>query len=217
MSSLGGLLDVRPLRTSAAFRRLWISTSCSTLGHQLAVIAVLVQVWDLTDSSVAVGALGLAQAVPMVVFGLVGGALADVVDRRRLVLATTVGQVFVAAAMAAQALAGVDSFGLVLALVATQCAFAGLGAAARRTLMVALLPDTQLSAGLALSNLSFQVAMLVGPALGGVVTGVWGPGICYAADAGSLVIDAYGVLRLPTVRPSSTRERPGPKAIGRDD
>lgn len=213
MTLAAGLLDVRPLRSSSAFRRLWVSTSCATLGHQLAVVAVLAQVWNLTGSSVAVGAIGLAQAVPMVVCGLLGGALADGFDRRGLVLVTTAGQVLAAVGMAVQAFAGVGSFALVLALVATQCAFAGVGAAARKTFVVTLLPASQVGAGLALSNLSFQAAMLAGPALGGLVTAAWGPGACYTADAASLGIAAYGVLRLPPMRPANDGERPGPRAI----
>lgn len=91
MSLLDGLVDARPLRSSPAFRPLWVGNGLSALGGQLAVVAVLYQVWELTGSPVAVGAVGLAQAVPMVVFGLVGGSLADAVDRRRLVLLTTTG------------------------------------------------------------------------------------------------------------------------------
>lgn len=210
MSVLDRVLDVRPLRTSPAFRRLWVSTSFSSFGFQLAVVAVLAQSWDLTGDPVAVGAVGLAQALPMVVGGLVGGVLADALDRRRLVLATTAGQVLGAAGLAAQAFAQLGSFSLLLALVGLQSACAALGAPARRTFVVTLLPERQVGAGLALSNLSFQAAMLVGPALGGLVTGAWGPGACYAADATSLVIAAYGVLRLPAMRPSggTTRVRP---------
>ncbi|WP_024877027.1 MFS transporter [Saccharomonospora piscinae] len=207
------VLDVRPLRTSPAFRRLWLSTSCSTLGQQFALVAVLAQVWDLTESPVAVGALGLAQALPLVVFGLIGGTLADAVDRRRLVLVTTAGQMVAAAGLAAQALLGAGSVALVFGLVAVQFAFAGLGAAARKTFVVGLLPTEQVSAGLALSGLSFQAAMLAGPAVGGIVTAAWGPGACYAIDAVSLLVAAYGVSRLPSLRPKGTGERPGPRAL----
>ncbi len=209
MSVLERVLDVRPLRTSPAFRRLWVSTSFSTIGHQLAVVAVLAQSWKLTGDPVAVGAVGLAQALPMLVGGLVGGVFADALDRRGLVLATTAGQVVAAAGLAAQAFAQLGSFPLLLVLVGLQSGCAALGAPARRTFVVTLLPAQQVGAGLAWTNLSFQAAMLVGPALGGVVTAAWGSGACYAADAASLVIAAYGVLRLPSMRPAGeTRVRP---------
>lgn len=209
MSALDRVLDVRPLRTSPGFRRIWVSTTFASFGHQLALVAVLAQSWQLTGDPVAVGAVGLAQAVPMVAGGLVGGVLADVFDRRRLVLATTAGQIVAATGLAAQAFAHLGSFSLLLLLVGLQSGCASLGAAARRTFFAALLPEHQVSAGLALANISFQAAMLVGPALGGVVTAEWGPSACYAADAGCLLVAAYGVLRLPAMRPAGgTRVRP---------
>ncbi|MBB3662752.1 putative MFS family arabinose efflux permease [Prauserella sediminis] len=212
MSLRRALVDVRPLRTSADFRRLWISTSASMFGQQVAVVAVLAQAWALTGSSFAVGAVGLAQAVGMVVCGLVGGTLADAVDRRRLVLWTTVGQTVAAASLAAQAFAELRSFVLLLVLVGVQGALAGLGAPARRTLAVNLLPSGQLGAGLALSSLSFQVALLVGPALGGVVTAAWDPAGAYALDAAFLLVAACGLGGLPSIRPEGG-DRPGLRSI----
>lgn len=213
MSLLAALVDVRPLRESADFRRLWISTSASTLGQQVAVVAVLAQAWTLTGNSFAVGAVGLAQALGMVVCGLVGGALADAVDRRRLVLLTTIGQTVAATLLAAQAFAGLRSFALILALVGVQGALTGLGAPARRTLAVKLLSAGQLSAGLALSSLSFQAALLVGPAVGGMVTAASGPAGAYALDATFLLVAAYGLSRLPAIRPEGG-DRPGLRSIG---
>lgn len=213
MSLLDGLVDTRPLRSTPAFRRLWVGNTLSALGGQLAVVAVLYQVWELTGSPVAVGAVGLAQAVPMVVFGLVGGSLADAVDRRRLVLLTTTGQTASAGLLAAQALAGVGSLWVLLGLVSLHAGFGALGAPARRTFAVRLLPGNQVGAGIALANLSFQAAMLVGPAVAGVVTAVWGVGACYLLDALTFGAALYGVLRLPPMRPIGEPARPGIRAI----
>src|SRR3954469_10634902 len=87
----GLLLDLRPLRSSPAFRRLWIGTTASGLSGQVVTVAVLFQVWELSRSPAWVGAVGVAEALPLIVFGLFGGVLADAVDRRRLVLATSTG------------------------------------------------------------------------------------------------------------------------------
>lgn len=213
MSLLDGLVDLRPLRYSPAFRRLWVGHTLSGLGVQLTVVAVLYQMWELTGSAVAVGAVGLAQAVPMIVFGLVGGSLADAVDRRRLVLLTTAGQVLAAGLLAGQAVAGVGSLWVLLGLVALQAACGGLGAPARRTFVVRLLPADQVGAGIALTNLSFQAAMLVGPAVAGVVTARWGVGACYLLDGLTFVVALYAVLRLPSMRPLGEVARPGIRAI----
>jgi MFS family permease len=203
------LLDARPLRSSPPFRRLWLGSALSTVGGQLAVVAVLQQTWEVTASPVAVGAIGLAQAVPMIVFGLVGGALADAVDRRRLVLVTTLGQMVGAGLLAAQAFAGLGSLTVLLALVALQSAAGALGAPARRTFAARLLPADQVGAGLALFNLGFQVSMLVGPAIAGVVIAGWGVGACYAIDTLTFLAALYGVVRLPPLPPDGAVARPG--------
>jgi MFS family permease len=207
------LLDTRPLRSSAPFRRVWAGGVLSTMGGQLAVVAVLQQTWDLTASPVAVGAIGLAQAVPMIVFGIVGGTLADAVDRRCLVLVTTLGQMVVAGLLAAQAWVGLDSLAVLLALVALQSAGGALGGPARRTFAARLLPADQVGAGLALFNLGFQASMLVGPAIAGIVAARWGVGACYAVDTLTFLAALYGVVRLPALPPEGERARPGLRAV----
>jgi MFS family permease len=132
MSLQTGLIDLRPLAASAPYRRLWAGTALSGLGHQMMVVAVLFQVWELTGSPVWTGMIGLASAIPMIVFGTVGGALADAVDRRVLIRWTTLGQMLAAAALAAQATAQAHHLALILALVAVQSACSALGSPARR-------------------------------------------------------------------------------------
>jgi MFS family permease len=207
------LLDTRPLRSSAHFSRVWAGGVISTVGGQLAVVAVLLQTWELTASPVAVGAIGLAQAVPMVVFGMAGGALADAVDRRRLVLGTTLGQMAAAGLLAAQAFAGLGSLAVLLGLVALQSACGALGAPARRTFAARLLPADQVGAGLALFNLGFQVSMLVGPAIAGVLAAGGGVGACYAVDTLTFLAALYGVVRLPALPPDGAVARPGLSAV----
>ncbi|WP_086826992.1 MFS transporter [Allokutzneria sp. NRRL B-24872] len=206
-------IDVRPLRASPEFRRLWIGSTASVLGGQLTVVAVLTQVWQLTQSTVAVGAIGIANAVPMLVFGLIGGTLADTVDRRKLVLLTTIGQIVTAVLLAAQAFLGAQSLVVVLALVCLQGTFSGLGAPARRTFAARLLPEHLVRAGIALIHISFQASMLIGPALAGLITAQWGVATCYVIDAITFTIGLYGVVKLPSMRPEGS-SRPGVRAIG---
>ncbi|MER8072106.1 MFS transporter [Streptomyces sp. NPDC094034] len=195
------LLDTRPLRGSQPFRDLWIGTSVSQVGGQIANVAVLAQVWDLTGSPVGTGAIGLATGLPMVLFGLLGGTLADTVDRRAVVRATTAGQLLAAAALCAQALADNRNVLLLLALVAVGTSCSALGAPARRTFPVRLLPGDQVAAGLALTNVSFQAAMLAGPAMAGLIIARWDLSAAYAAQAGAMVVSLLAVIRLPVMRP----------------
>jgi MFS family permease len=202
MTVRAALLDVGPLRTSPSFRRLWIGTTTAGLAGQVATVAVLFQVWELTHSAAWVGAIGGATAVPTIVLGLAGGVLSDAVDRRRLVLGTSVGSALGAGALALQAAAGAGSLALVLALVVVQTACQALGAPARRTFVARLLPRGQVPSGVALNHVSFQAAMLVGPALGGLVLAGWGLTACYAVEAAGVAVGLYGVARLPAMRPA---------------
>ncbi|MFD5747328.1 MFS transporter [Streptomyces sp. NPDC127033] len=194
-------LDTRPLRASRPFRDLWIGSVASQLGGQAATMAVLAQVWDLTGSPVGTGVIGLATGLPTVLFGLLGGTLADTVDRRTVVRATSVGQLLAAAGLCAQALADNRNVVLLLGLVALGTACGALGAPARRTFPVRLLPADQVAAGLALTNVSFQAAMLAGPALAGLVIARWGLPAAYAAHALAVAVAALLVIRLPAMRP----------------
>ncbi|WP_251838091.1 MFS transporter [Oceanitalea stevensii] len=207
------LLDVRPLRVSPAYRRLWLGTSLSAVGGQIASVAVLFQVWEMTHSPVWTGAVGLARAVPLVLLGLVGGALADSVDRRVLVRWTMLAQLVAALGLAAQALLRVDSLGLLLLLVATQAGFGALGAPAQRTFPVRLLGRELVAAGIALQHLSFQAAMLVGPALAGVVLGQWGLTPAYLVQAVASLAALYAVVRLPAMPPTGAPSGRGPRAV----
>ncbi|MET8824658.1 MFS transporter [Streptomyces sp. NPDC004610] len=197
-------LDTRPLRTSRAFRDLWIGSSAAGTGAQIANVAVLAQVWELTGSPIGTGAIGLATGLPMLLFGLVGGTLADTLDRRTVVRVTTVAQFVAAAALCAQALAGNRSVLLLLALVAAGSAAAALGAPARRTFPVRLLPTDQVAAGLALTNVSFQASMLAGPALAGLIIARWDLPAAYAVQAAAVAVSMLTVIRLPAMQPEGT-------------
>ncbi|WP_445401218.1 MFS transporter [Streptomyces sp. LE64] len=197
----GRFLDTRPLRHSPTYRDLWIGISVAQLGVQIANVAVLTQVWELTGSPVGTGAIGLATGVPMVLFGLLGGTLADAVDRRALVRATAAGQLLSAVGLFAQALAGNRNVVLLLALVAAGASCNALGAPARRAYPVRLLPSDQIASGLALASISFQTAMLAGPAVAGLIIARWDLPAAYAVQAVATTVAMLTVLRLPSMRP----------------
>jgi MFS family permease len=208
------LADVRPLRESPAFRRLWAGSTLSAVGGALTTFAVPLQVYDITRSPFAVGAIGVAEAMPIVTTGLLGGAIADAVDRRKLVLVASGGNAAISAGLAAQAFAGLHSVWLLYALVATSSALGAISAPTRRTFIPSLLPADQLTAGLALNRLSFQVMLTVGPGLAGLIAATPGLGLraCYLIDAASFACSLYGVGRLPPLPRPATAVRPGPRA-----
>jgi MFS family permease len=209
------LTDITPLRESPQFRRLWVGTTLSAVGSSFTLFAVPLQVYDITRSSFAVGAIGVASVVPTITIGMFGGSLADAVDRRKLVLLTTCGQAAVSALLAAQAIASVSAVWLLYVLVAAASALSAINNPARRTFVPSLLRPGQLAAGLALNRVSFQVMLMVGPALAGVITAAAGGHLqaCYLIDAVSFGASLYGVARLPAMPPRPGAARPGPRAI----
>jgi MFS family permease len=206
------LIDVTPLHRPA-FRRLWISRSVSGVGSQMTLVAVMFQVWQRTHSTVWTGAVGLAQAVPVIALGLFAGAHVDRVDRRRLYLITTTGQAACSVLLAVQGLFGHLPVLGVLALVAAQGCFAATGGPAARTFIPRLLPPEQVAAGLALDRIAFQASMLVGPALAGLAIAAFGVGGCYLIDAVTFGVGCYGTFGLPAMSPQGATARPGVRAV----
>ncbi|GAA5182588.1 MFS transporter [Rugosimonospora acidiphila] len=203
------LIDVTPLRSSRQFRRLWIGRSFSGIGTQMTLVAVMFQVWQQTQSTIWTGAVGVAQAVPLIAFGLFAGALVDRTERRRFSLIMTAGQAGCSALLAVQGFLGHVPAAWVLVLVAAQSCFVAGGGPVASTFIPRLLPKEQVPAGLAVNRISFQGAMLVGPALGGLVLGALGVGGCYLIDAVSFTLAFYGVFGLPSMRPEGEPSRPG--------
>ncbi|MEJ1105873.1 MULTISPECIES: MFS transporter [unclassified Kribbella] len=212
MSARHAFIDLEPLRASRVFRRLWVGQVLSTFGGQLAFVAVMFQVWDQTSSAAWTGAVGLSQALPLILLGLFAGAAVDRVERRRFYLMTISGQIVVSALMASQLVIGPVPVGVLLGLVAAQAAFGAAGGPVARTVLPQLLPRELLAGGIALNRISFQGAMLIGPALGGLIVNAWGVGVCYLIDCLSFLAALYGVLGLPKMRVEAVT-RPGLRGV----
>ena len=205
------LPDFGPARRNAAFRRLLAGGLLSTLGSSMTNFAVVLQIWDLSRSSLDVGLLGLT-FVPVLIVGLLGGSVADAVDRRVLALVTTACLMAVSAAFAVQAYAQFRQLWLLYALAMVQAVLQAASAPARRTFVPRLVPPEQLTAAIALNTLAGRITMLFGPALGGLIAAAWGLKTCYAIDTVSFVGSLYATARLPAMR---TRKPPGPSKPGR--
>jgi len=208
------VLDIVPLRESAPFRRLWIGSGLSSIGSQMTSYAVVLQVFVLTGSSLAVGLIGLVIAVPTIAMALAGGAIIDIFDRRTIVLTATALQAAVSGLLAYQAFAGLGQVWLLYCLVAVQSAVDGVNSPARRTFMPRLLRRDQLAAGAALQTLTMHGSLTIGPAIAGLITATAGLKTCYLIDAISFGFALYAVARLPSMRPHGQDSRPGLRAIG---
>jgi len=213
MTLSGVLIDVRPLRESAAFRRLWAGNAVSGFGGTMASFTVSWVVWDRTHSAVALGAIGVAQLVPMIVFTLLGGHWADRYERRRLIIGVRWAQLAASAALAAVVITTTHQVVWLYPLIAVQTALGSINQPATQSFIATLLGPELRGAAFALNQSTGQVSMLIGPLLGGVVLALWGPGWALGFDAASFLAALYGVLGLPrTGRPGSEAEGAGDAA-----
>src|SRR4051794_16440524 len=209
------MADTRPLRNDH-FRRLWIASIITMVGAQLTVVAVPAQIYELTGSSAYVGLTGLFGLVPLVVFGLWGGAIADAVDRRTLLLFTGSGIALSSLALWVTAASGVGGVWLVLGLFAVQTAFLAVNQPARNSVIPRLLPADQLPAANTLNMTVYQTGAIAGPLLAGVLIPVIGLPMLYLIDAVALLATLWATWRLPSVPPETggQRRRAGLREIG---
>jgi MFS family permease len=214
LRSLGPLLaDTRPLANDH-FRRLWIANIVTVVGAQLTVVAVPAQIYADTGSSAYVGLTGVFGLVPLIVFGLYGGALADVFDRRTILVITTVGLIVTSGLFWLQALAGGANVWLLLSLFAVQQAFFAVNQPTRSAVLPKLLPHELLPAANSLNMTVFQAGAIGGPLIAGVLIPVFGLKWLYLIDTITLFATLFAVVRLPrlTVADAAT-QTPGIKAV----
>ncbi|MFH8519781.1 MFS transporter [Streptomyces gelaticus] len=193
--------DLTPLRSSPDYRRLWFGNTVSWIGQGMTSLAVSLQVYDITGSALSVGLIGFCSFLPLVVFGLYGGAVADTIDRRKLGLASSAGSFVLSLVLVAITLAGVEQVGLLYAIVGLQAACFAVNAPARSSMIARLLPPEQLPAANALTSMTGTTGTLVGPMLGGLVVGWWGYRAAYTVDALTFTASLYAMWRLPAMLP----------------
>ncbi|WP_233509945.1 MFS transporter [Actinomadura craniellae] len=206
-------IDPRPL-AHPAFRRLWIGQGVSFIGFQITAVAVPVQVYDMTRSSLWVGMLGVVNLVPLIVFGLWGGAVADHMDRRRLLLVASWVAWVSTLLLLVQALLGLHNLPLIMAVVAIQATGFAISSPTRGAIIPRLIEKEQVAAANTLTYTASQVGILAGPLLAGVVLARWDYSVAYALDAVLFTVGLYAALRLPPVPPlGGTTGRPGLRSV----
>lgn len=204
--------DTTPLRTPS-FRRLWTANVVTVVGAQLTVVAVPAQIYAITGSSAYVGLTGLFGLVPLVVFGLWGGALADVMDRRTLLILTTLALIGTSACFWAQAAAGSEDVWLLLGLFSLQQAAFAINQPTRSAILPKLLPDAQLPAANALNMTILQAGAIAGPLVAGALIPVIGFSWLYLADTLTLVPTLLAVFALPALPVDGAAGAPGLRSV----
>ena len=190
-------LDVGPLRHNTSFRRLFASQFISGLGTMVSYVAVPWQLYQLTHSNAQVGLLGLVQLLPVVICGLLGGAVADRVDRKRLLIASEALMAMCLAGLLANALAASPSVLTIYALVAVLQGASGFHRPALEALTQKLARPEEFAAVAALSSVRGTVGMVAGPALAGVLLARWGAVGAYLFDFCTFLAALFFIYRIP--------------------
>ena len=190
-------VDVTPLRTSRDFRLLFWAGTVFYLGGMVSYVALPYQLYQLTGSNFAVGAMGLVELVPLVVFGLYGGALADHVDRRRMLVATGAAQVLLTGVLLGNSMIPDPQVWVIYLMGALLSVAQSLGRPSREALLPRTVRHDLMTAAVSLSSLSMQIGTLVGPTIGGLLVGTVGVAWAYSVDVAGLVLATllYAALR----------------------
>jgi MFS family permease len=193
-------VDRAPLRESRDFRLIWWGEVVSQTGTQITLVALFVQVFDLTGSSAAVGAVGLVQLVPMIVVSLLMGPVIDRVDRRKILIGAQLGQAFSSSLLLLGAVIGSPPLALVYGAAALNAAFVSIALPTRSAATPSLVPAEMLPAATALNQVMWNTAAVVGPAVGGVIVAQAGLTWAYGIDVASYgVAFACAVMLRPLV------------------
>ncbi|GAA3632456.1 MFS transporter [Microlunatus ginsengisoli] len=195
------LLDLTPLRVSPSFRRLWWGLGISNIGTQLTAVAVGLQVYAITRSTLAVGVLGIFALVPLVLLGLYGGALVDAYDRRRIALLASGALFVISVALVVQAWLHVNSVGLLYALVALQSAGFAVNNPARTAIIPRLIEPRLLPAANVLQTTGWSVSLTLGPLLGAALVAAADFAAAYAVDVVLFTAALWALWRLPALPP----------------
>ena len=207
------LLDLSPLRRHRDFRLLFIGQFVSFFGSMITYVAVPYQVYQLTGSSLVVGLLGTAQLVPLLLFGLVGGAYADAMDRRRLLVTAEAILTLISAALAVNALRARPSVVAIFVLTALMSAVNGFHRPTLEAMSPRLVARDELPATAALSSLRGSLGAVVGPAFGGFCIAHLGLGATYFIDVASFLVSLAALAGMSAMPPADEAAEPGLRSI----
>jgi MFS family permease len=202
-------VDIGALRESSPFRRLLVGQLVSLVGRQITVVAVPFQVYTLTGSPLAVGGIGLVQAIALITSSLGAGAINDRFDRRRILLITQFGLALCSGLLALGALAGRPPLFAIYIVVAAAAAVAAVDSPTRTAIIPRLVSPQRLAGALSLNIALFQTTLVAGPAVGGLVIARLGLPVAYAIDVATFAAAFIAIALLPPQPASGTvRESP---------
>ena len=206
-------IDLTPLKKYRDFRLLWSAGLFSYFGSMITFVALPFQVKELTNSYWAVGLIGVVEIIPLIIFGLYGGVLADYVDRRQMIWLTEFGTLVATAVLFLNSLRDEPSVILLFIIAAIFAALSGLKRPSQDAILPRLVNHDDLPSASALMSLRWQFGGLVGPSAGGLIIATYGAGAGYLIDCATFVISLALLWQVRSVPPLSKSTPPSIAAL----
>jgi MFS family permease len=207
------LLDITPLKVSRDYRLLFFGQLISFFGSMMTFIVVPWQMYQLTESSAMVGYIYLAEFVPMFCLAFVGGALADALDKRKMLQLTELGQAATSIVLLVNSLLPNPSVAVLYVAVALHAGLAALQRPAFESLIQKIMPVELMTAVSALNSIRWSIGAIISPAIAGVIAVQFGPSVAYIIDLVTFVGTIYAVFAISAVPAPENADRPSLKSV----
>ena len=206
-------IDIGPLTKYRDFRYLWTSGLISNLGSMITYVAIPFQVKELTNSYLAVGISGLVELIPLIVFGLYGGVLADSVDRKKMIWFTEAGAAILSTILLLNALSSEPKLYIIYIVAALFAAVNGLHTPSADAILPRVVGHSDIPSATALMSLRRQFGIIVGPTIGGILIASFSVSTAFAVDIATYIISLALLIRVKKVPPSREAEKPSLAAL----
>ena len=207
------VIDLAPLKKSKDFSLLWAAGLISYFGSMITYVAVPFQIKELTGSYVAVAISGLVEIVPLIIFGLYGGVLADAIDRKKLIWVTELLSLLFTGILLINSMMDSPNLLLIYIVSGLFAATSGLRQPAMQAALPRLVAHEDMTAAAALMSLRWQVGVIVGPAIGGVLISTYSVAVGYAADIATFVVSIVLIAFMRNIPPSHEADSPSLSAL----
>jgi MFS family permease len=206
-------VDISPLKKYRDYRNFWAAGLVSYLGSMITYVAMPLHLKQITGSYVAVGILGVIEIVPLIIFGLYGGVLADSIDRKKMVWATEAGALIVVGALLANSLLAHPTTIVIYLAAGLFAVVDGLQRPSMGAILPRLVGHDDLASASNLNSLRFQFGVIVGPTLGGIIFSTFNISIGYGFDIATYLVSLFFLARVRNIPPSKEAEKPSFKAL----
>lgn len=206
-------IDLTPLKKYPDFRNLWTAGLISYFGSMITFVALPFQLKELTGSYLAVGLLGAVEVIPLIAFGLYGGVLADSVDRKKMVWATEAGALILVAILLGNSLLPNPSIALIYIVAALFAVVNGLQRPSMDAMLPRLVSHEDLPAASALLSLRWQLGVIVGPTIGGIIFATFSITVGFGLDIATYLVSLAFLARVRSIPPIKEAEKPSLAAL----